>query len=95
MFKSGKSYVNTTVDSELLKSLKMLAVQEGVRLNHLLEEAMRDVLQKYEKKAGGSTTTSNIPIGMTRDGKKTPLSGDHSWDKRPATPLTFNPFLWM
>jgi hypothetical protein len=51
MVKSGKSYINTTVDTELLKSLKMLAVQEGSRLNQLLEEAMRDILKKYEKKS--------------------------------------------
>ena len=51
MVKSGKSYINTTVDTELLKSLKMLAVQEGARLNQLLEEAMKDILKKYEKKS--------------------------------------------
>lgn len=37
------------------------------------------------KKAGGSTTTSNIPIGMTCAGKKTPFFGDHLWDRRPGT----------
>ena len=50
MVKSGKSYINTTVDTELLKSVKMLAIQEGTRLNQLLEEAMRDLLKKHEKK---------------------------------------------
>ena len=50
MVKSGKSYINTTIDTELLKSLKMLAVQESARLNQLLEEAIRDVIKKYDKK---------------------------------------------
>ncbi len=50
MVKDGKSYINTTVDTELLKSLKMLAVQKETRLNNLLEEAMKDLLKKYEKK---------------------------------------------
>jgi hypothetical protein len=48
MVKDGKSYINTTVDTELLKSLKMLAVQKETRLNNLLEEAIKDLLKKYE-----------------------------------------------
>jgi hypothetical protein len=47
---SEKSYINTTVDTELLKSLKMLAVQKETRLNNLLEEAIKDLLKKYENK---------------------------------------------
>ena len=45
-----KSYVNTTVNTGLLRSLKVLAAQNGVRMNQLLEEAIRDLLKKYEKK---------------------------------------------
>jgi hypothetical protein len=51
MVKPGKSYINTTVDTDLLKSLKMLAVQKETRLNQLLEEAIQDLLKKYEKKS--------------------------------------------
>jgi len=40
---------NTTLDVELLKKLKVLAVQNDKRQNELLEEAMRDLLKKYEK----------------------------------------------
>jgi len=47
---SEKSYINTTVTTHLLKSLKILAVQEGKRLNQLLEEAIRDLLKKYANK---------------------------------------------
>ncbi len=51
MVKAGKSYINTTVDTELLKFLKMLAVQKETRLNNLLEEAIKDLLKKYEDKS--------------------------------------------
>ncbi len=47
---SDKSYINTTINTDLLKSLKMLAVQKETRLNQILEEAIRDLLKKYEKK---------------------------------------------
>jgi len=45
---SKKSYINTTIDTELLTSLKVLAAQKGNRLNQLLEEAIQDLLKKYE-----------------------------------------------
>jgi hypothetical protein len=45
-----KSYINTTITSDLLTSLKVLAAQQGKRLNILLEEAIRDLLKKYEEK---------------------------------------------
>ena len=47
---SDKSYIHTTVTSDLIKSLKILAPHEGKRLNQLLEEAIKDLLKKYEKK---------------------------------------------
>ncbi len=50
MVKSEKSYINTTVDTELLKSFKILAIELGKRQNDLLEEAMQDLLKKHEKK---------------------------------------------
>jgi len=46
-----KRYINTTVSSELLKSLKILAAQEELRINQLLEEAIEDLLKKYKNKA--------------------------------------------
>jgi predicted HicB family RNase H-like nuclease len=46
---AGKTYINTTVDSNLLRSLKVLAAQKDKRLNQLLEEAINDLLKKYEK----------------------------------------------
>ena len=46
-----KTYVNTTVNTDLLRSLKVLAAQNDVRMNQLLEEAIQDLLKKYQKKA--------------------------------------------
>jgi len=45
-----KTYINTTVDSELLRSIRILAAEEGVRLNRLIEEALRDLLRKHGKR---------------------------------------------
>jgi hypothetical protein len=45
-----KSYINTTLNAGLLKSIKVLAAQKGMRLNQLLEEALEDLLKKYEAK---------------------------------------------
>ena len=44
-----KTYINTTVNTGLLRSLKVLAAQNGMRMNQLLEEAIQDLLKKYEK----------------------------------------------
>jgi len=44
-----KNY-NTTLRIDLIKRLKMLAVQEDVRVNELLEEAIEILLKKYENK---------------------------------------------
>ena len=48
--KVKKSYINTTIDSELLTELKILAAKEGVRMNKLLEQAIKDLLKKKAKK---------------------------------------------
>jgi hypothetical protein len=41
---------NTTIDKNLLKRLKLLSIEENKRHNDLLEEAIDDLLKKYEKK---------------------------------------------
>jgi hypothetical protein len=46
-----KNYINTTVRNDLLISLKVLAAQKGMRMNQLLEEAIQDLLKKYENKS--------------------------------------------
>jgi len=45
---SNKSSINTTVNAGLLKSCKILAARKGMRLNQLLEEALEDLIRKYE-----------------------------------------------
>jgi hypothetical protein len=47
-----KNY-NTTIRVDLIKKLKFLAVKEDVRANDLLEEAIEDLLKKYQKKDKG------------------------------------------
>jgi len=47
--KKRKMY-NTTLDVDLMKKLKVLAAQLDKRQNDILEEAIQDLLNKYEKK---------------------------------------------
>ncbi len=42
---------NTTLDMDLIRELKILAATVDKRQNALLEEAIRDLLEKYEKPA--------------------------------------------
>ena len=42
---------NTTLDAELIRQIKILAAQQEKRQNDLLEEAIQDLLKKYERKA--------------------------------------------
>ncbi len=43
---------NTTLDAELIRKIKILAAQLEKRQNDLLEEAIRDLLQKYGLSTG-------------------------------------------
>ena len=45
-----KNY-NTTLRIDLIKKLKILAVEEDARVNILLEEAIEDLLKKYKNKS--------------------------------------------
>jgi len=40
---------NTTLDVDLLREIKILAAQLDLRQNDLLEEAIRDLIQKYQQ----------------------------------------------
>ena len=46
----AKIAYTTRLDEENLKKLKILAIERGVRQNDLLEEAIQDLLKKYESK---------------------------------------------
>ncbi len=51
MFMTNRKMYNTTLDIDLMKKLKVLAAQMDKRHNDLIEEAIQDLLKKYEKKA--------------------------------------------
>jgi predicted transcriptional regulator len=46
----AKIAYNTRLDEELIKQFKILAILQSKRQNELLEEAIQDLLKKYEKK---------------------------------------------
>jgi hypothetical protein len=48
---------NTTLNAELIREIKVLAARLDKRQNDLLEEAIRDLLEKY--KSGDSLGVSN------------------------------------
>ena len=39
---------NTTLDVDLLRQIKILAAQLDLRQNDLIEEAIRDLIEKYK-----------------------------------------------
>jgi hypothetical protein len=41
-----KSHINTTITSDRITSIKVLAAQQRKRLNMLIEEAISDLLKK-------------------------------------------------
>jgi hypothetical protein len=50
---SGKRKMyNTTLDSDLIRKIKILAAQLEKRQNDLLEEAIKDLLKKYHLQVG-------------------------------------------
>jgi hypothetical protein len=42
---------NTTLDADLIREIKILAAQQEKRQNDLLEEAIQDLLRKYENRS--------------------------------------------
>jgi predicted transcriptional regulator len=47
--KADKKVFSTRIDGNLIKKLKHLSVDEDASLGNLLEEAIEDLLNKYEK----------------------------------------------
>ena len=45
-----KKVISTRVDDDLMKKLKHLSVDEDESIGNLLDEAISDLLKKYEKK---------------------------------------------
>lgn len=46
----GRKNINTTIDEELYKKIRLLALHLDLNANDLIEEGMRHVLKKYENK---------------------------------------------
>ncbi len=47
----AKILYNTRVEEDLIKKFKILAIMQSKRQNELLEEAIKDILKKYENKS--------------------------------------------
>ncbi len=47
----ARKNITTSIKTDLIKKIKYLAVDTGKPLNELYEEAIRELLKKYEKKA--------------------------------------------
>ena len=47
----AKKPMSTQIDNDLQKEIKKLAIDLERPFNDLLEEAMKDLLKKYEKKS--------------------------------------------
>jgi predicted DNA-binding protein len=65
MAEKRKSY-NTTLRADLTKRLRILAAQQGKRQNDLLEEAIKDLFDKYESE---SQVTALSPVQKTQKRK--------------------------
>jgi hypothetical protein len=48
---NNRKMYNTTLDADLIRQIKILAAQQEKRQNDLLEEAIEDLLRKYEIEA--------------------------------------------
>jgi predicted transcriptional regulator len=48
---ANKKVFSTSIDADRIKDLKHLAVDTDKTLGELLEEAIKDIVQKYRKKA--------------------------------------------
>ena len=48
---NNRKMYNTTLDVDLIRQIKILAAQQEKRQNDLLEEAIQDLLKKYDMKA--------------------------------------------
>lgn len=48
-----KKMFSTRVDQDLLKRIKHLAIDEDRSLSELVEEALQDLLKKYDQGPGG------------------------------------------
>lgn len=48
----ARKNINTTIDEDLYKSIRILALQKGVNANDLIEEGMKYIIKRESKKNG-------------------------------------------
>jgi len=72
MNQKRKSY-NTTLRADLTRRLRILAAQRSTRQNDLLEEAIQDLLNKYEK-GSQVATPSPVPKAERREHPRAEVS---------------------
>lgn len=48
MEKKERSQYTMRLDSDLMKKVKILAIEEGKKANNIIEEALNDLLKKYD-----------------------------------------------
>ncbi|WP_321834372.1 hypothetical protein [Clostridium butyricum] len=46
----ARKAINTTIDADLMKEIKLLAIEEDCKINDLIEEGLRIVLDKRKDK---------------------------------------------
>jgi len=51
---------NTTLDADLIRQVKILAAQLEKRQNDLLEEAIKDLLKKYNLDSNGESSIPSL-----------------------------------
>jgi NRPS condensation-like uncharacterized protein len=49
----GRKAINTTIDEELMKKIKFLALEKECNINDLIEEGLLLILEKYENEKAG------------------------------------------
>ena len=46
----ARKAINTTIDADLMKEIKLLAIEENCKINDLIEEWLRLIIEKRKKK---------------------------------------------
>jgi predicted transcriptional regulator len=54
----------TTLDGELLRKIKILAINRRCSTNILIEEAIADILEKYEKEPPSIMASRSVEISQ-------------------------------
>ena len=61
---ANRERFTTTLDSELLQEIKILAIRNRHSTNDLLEEAISDLLSKYKDKSSQDNQSKQQSLGL-------------------------------